>query len=72
MAKITRDIEIQAPPEDVFGALINWSALSEWSTVTVSHDGADRGSGVGEEFDQQIRIAGIPMRSPRRRARPAR
>lgn len=63
MAKITRNIEIQAPPEVVFEALINWSALSDWSTVTVSHDGADRGSGVGEEFDQQIRIAGVPLQT---------
>lgn len=63
MAKFTRDIEIQATPEVAFEALTNWARLAEWSTVTVSHDGADRCSGVGEEFDQQLRIAGVPLQT---------
>ena len=63
MAKIRRDIEVRATPEEAFEALIDWSRLSDWSTVTISHDGADRGSGVGDEFDQQLRIAGVPLRT---------
>ena len=63
MAKIRRDIEVRATPEEAFEALSNWSRLSDWSTVTISHDGADRGSGVGDEFDQQLRIAGVPLRT---------
>ncbi len=63
MAKIKRDIEIQVGPQVVFEALINWSQLAEWSTVTRSHDGPDRGSVVGEEFDQQLRIAGLPLQT---------
>ncbi len=63
MAKIKRDIEIQVSPLVVFEALTNWSQLAEWSTVTQSHDGPDRASGVGEEFDQQLRIAGLPLQT---------
>jgi carbon monoxide dehydrogenase subunit G len=63
MAKITRETEIRASPEVVFGSLIDWSRLSEWSTITVSHNGPDRCSGVGEEFDQQLRIAGVPLQT---------
>ncbi len=63
MAKIKRDIDIQVPPEDAFEALIDWSRLSDWSTVTQSHEGADRCSGVGEEFDQQLRIGGVPLQT---------
>ena len=63
MAKVKRDIEIQVSPEVAFEALTNWSRLTEWSTVTQSHDGPDRGSGVGEEFDQQLRIAGLPLQT---------
>lgn len=63
MAKIKRDIEIQVSPPVAFEALTNWSQLAEWSTVTQSHDGPDRGSGVGEEFDQQLRIAGLPLQT---------
>lgn len=63
MAKINRDVEIQVRPEDAFEALVDWSGLSEWSTVTHSHDGADRCSGVGDEFDQQLRIAGLPLKT---------
>ncbi len=63
MAKIKRGIEIHASPEVAFEALVNWSALTEWSTVTHSHDGPDRCSGVGEEFDQQLRIAGLPLQT---------
>ncbi|MDP9019877.1 MAG: SRPBCC family protein [Actinomycetota bacterium] len=63
MAKINRSIEIRATPEAAFESLINWSALTQWSTVTHSHDGPDLGSGVGDEFDQQVRIAGLPLRT---------
>lgn len=63
MAKITREVEIQATSEVAFEALINWSRLSDWSTVTHSHEGPDRCSGVGEEFDQQLRIAGVPLQT---------
>lgn len=61
MAKFKRDIQIHAIPEETFGELSNWSRLSDWSTVTISHEGPDRCTGVGEEFDQQLRIAGIPL-----------
>ncbi|MBW3650790.1 MAG: SRPBCC family protein [Actinobacteria bacterium] len=63
MAKIKREVEIQATPEVAFESLINWSRLAEWSTVTHSHDGPDLASGVGEEFDQQLRIAGLPLQT---------
>ncbi len=63
MAKINRSIEIRATPEAAFESLVNWSALDQWSTVTHSHDGPDRCSGVGEEFDQQLRIAGLPLQT---------
>ncbi len=63
MAKIKRDIEIQASPESAFEALISWSRLPDWSTVTQSHDGADRCSGVGDEFDQKLRIGGVPLQT---------
>ncbi len=63
MTKIKRDISIHSRPEDAFEALANWSRLTDWSTVTHSHDGADRCSGVGQEFDQQVRIAGVPLQT---------
>jgi len=63
MATIQRDIEIQAGPEQVFEELINWGRLSHWSTVTVEHSGPDRCSAVGEEFDQKIRVAGVPLQT---------
>ncbi len=63
MAKITRDTEIQVAPQVAFEALINWAKLVEWSTVTNSHDGPDRCTGVGEEFDQELRIAGVPLKT---------
>lgn len=63
MAKIQRDIEIQARPEDVFEELVNWLELSRWSTVTVEHRGPDRATRTGEEFEQKIRVAGIPLQT---------
>lgn len=63
MTKIKRDITIHSTPEDSFEALVNWSRLTDWSTVTQSHDGADRCNGVGQEFDQQLRIAGVPLQT---------
>lgn len=63
MAKLERDIEIQARPEDVFEELVNWLELSRWSTVTVEHTGPDRASRVGEEFEQRIRVAGVPLQT---------
>ncbi len=63
MANIQRDIEIQASPEKVFEELINWLELSRWSTVTVEHIGPDRATRVGEEFEQKIRVAGIPLQT---------
>ena len=63
MAKFTRDIEIRTGPEEVFEALESWSLLHEWSTVTHSHTGADRCGGVGDEFDQQLRVARIPLQT---------
>lgn len=63
MATIRRDIEIQAGPERVFEELVHWARLSDWSTVTVEHNGADRCTAVGEEFDQRIRVAGVPLQT---------
>lgn len=61
MTHIERSIDIEAAPDQVFAELEHWDGLPRWSTITVSHRGAARCTHVGEEFDQQIRIAGIPM-----------
>lgn len=61
MTSIERSIDIDAPPEAVFTELENWSGLTRWSTITSSHTGPDRCTQVGEEFDQQLRIAGVTM-----------
>ncbi len=63
MAKFTREIDIQARPEDVFEELVNWLELARWSTVTVEHRGPDRASRIGEEFEQKIRVAGVPLQT---------
>ncbi len=61
MTHIERSVDIDATPGQVFAQLENWDGLTRWSTITVSHTGAGRCTHVGEEFDQQIRIAGVPM-----------
>lgn len=61
MTSIERSIDIDAPPEAVFNELGNWGGLTRWSTITSTHTGPDRCTQVGEEFDQQLRIAGVSM-----------
>lgn len=61
MTRIDRSVDIDAAPEEVFAELENWDGLPRWSTITVSHSGAGRCTRAGEEFDQQIRIAGVPL-----------
>lgn len=63
MPKIMRSIGIEAPPARTFEQLANWSELTTWSTITSAHTGADRCSGVGDEFEQKLRVAGIELES---------
>ena len=61
MTGIERNIEITAEPTVVFGNLSHWANLPRWSTITHKHNGVDRCTGVGQEFDQTIRVAGLPL-----------
>jgi uncharacterized protein YndB with AHSA1/START domain len=61
MARIQRCISIAASPERVFAALVNWAGLTRWSTITDKHHGADQCVGVGDVFDQTVRIAGLRL-----------
>jgi uncharacterized protein YndB with AHSA1/START domain len=61
VTRIERSIEIDAPPKRVFEALAHWDGLAQWSTVTDSHQGPERCTGVGDEFEQTIRVAGIGL-----------
>jgi uncharacterized protein YndB with AHSA1/START domain len=63
VARIERSIDIDAPPEKVFGELAHWGRLTQWSTITADHDGPERCTGVGEEFDQHLRLAGINVQT---------
>lgn len=61
MTTIEQRIGIHAPPQTVFGELENWAGLSRWSTITAEHQGPDRCTCVGEEFEQQLRLAGVTI-----------
>lgn len=61
MASIERAIDIDVPVETVFAELENWAGLPRWSTITASHTGPPSCRGVGDEFDQQLRVAGTTL-----------
>lgn len=61
VASIERSIHIDAAAERVFDELGNWGGLTRWSTITAGHKGPERCTRVGEEFDQQLRLAGVTV-----------
>ena len=63
MTRIERSIDIETAPERVFEALVDWRELTRWSTITVEHRGADRCQGVGDAFEQTLRIAGTRLKT---------
>ncbi len=59
MAHIRRQIELAAPPGDVFALLIDLDRLPEWASIVVdSREVSDRPLTVGCTFGQTVRIAG--------------
>jgi uncharacterized membrane protein len=59
MAHIRRQIELAAPPEDVFALLIDLDRLPQWATIVVdSREVSDRPLTVGCTFRQTVRIMG--------------
>ena len=61
MTHIERTIDIAAPPERVFEELIDLHRLDRWSTITASHEGPDEKLSVGQEFRQNLRVAGVSL-----------
>lgn len=61
MAHIEHTIDIAAPPERVFEDLIDLHRLDRWSTITASHDGPDEKVQAGQEFRQDLRVAGLKL-----------
>lgn len=59
MTRIERSVTIDVPPERIFEELVSWDGLRRWSTITVDHTGPGRCTGVGDRFEQTIRVAGF-------------
>lgn len=63
MKRIERSVEIEVAPERVFDALVRWDGLTRWSTMTVSHTGPGSCTGLGDTFEQTIRVAGVDLQT---------
>ena len=61
MTHIERTIDILAPSERVFEELIDLHRLDRWSTITASHEGPEEKLSVGQEFRQNLRVAGVSL-----------
>jgi uncharacterized protein YndB with AHSA1/START domain len=64
MAHITRSIEINRPPQEVFDALTDLRRLPSWSTIVVETRNVSKGPlQQGDTFQQTVRVAGIHLES---------
>jgi uncharacterized protein YndB with AHSA1/START domain len=61
MTHIERTIDIAAPPERVFTELTDLHRLDRWSTVTAGHEGPEETLHAGQEFRQDLRVAGVSL-----------
>jgi acetyl-CoA C-acetyltransferase len=61
MPTVTNTVEISAPPERVFGALLDFHRYDQWLTI---HDGWPEGAPadpeVGASFTQKVKLMGMP------------
>ena len=72
---VSAEIEIEAPPEDVYAVMMDPGRLGEWVTIHRDVSGApDPPLSDGDSFEQMMALAGKsfplpPRRMPRRRRR---
>ena len=50
MPELVEQIEVDAPPEQVWAALVDWDRQGEWMLLTDVRAGAQGGQGVGGEL----------------------
>jgi uncharacterized protein YndB with AHSA1/START domain len=63
MSKVTVDIDIDAPPETVFDAMLDPARLKEWVTIHRKVNRADVGSPrEGFTMDQTLVLRGAPFK----------
>ncbi len=59
MTKISHSIRVQAPQDDVFTLLTDLDRLPDWSTITVTTQGAPtQPINKGDTFQQSLRVVG--------------
>lgn len=64
MTQIRREIQIERPPEDVFGVLADLDGLPRWATIVVeTRNVPDHPLRAGDTFEQTVRVAGINLDS---------
>ena len=61
MPTITKQVELPAPPEQVWAKLTDFSSYGEWNTTHVGFpDGAPSAPSEGATFKEKVRIMGMP------------
>ena len=58
MPELVEQVDVDAPPEQVWAALVDWDRQGEWMLLTDVRAGAQEGQGVGGELAART---GVPV-----------